>query len=84
MATASKPVSQDLPITVSISQLSSRRSAPLHVTGQPIEALTLGETFLPKDVIWEYLESLKEIYTVEVSLQHSTQALYAATDPAEV
>ncbi|KAH0547551.1 hypothetical protein FGG08_000276 [Glutinoglossum americanum] len=35
------------------------------VAGQPIEVLTLGETSLPKDVIWEYLESLKEIYAAE-------------------
>ncbi|KAI9769011.1 MAG: hypothetical protein M1839_003841 [Geoglossum umbratile] len=33
--------------------------------GQPVEVVALGKTSLPKDVIWEYLESLKEIYAPE-------------------
>ncbi|KAI9763295.1 MAG: hypothetical protein M1840_000777 [Geoglossum simile] len=33
--------------------------------GRPMEVVTLGKTSLPKDIIWEYLESLKEIYAAE-------------------
>ncbi|RFU31262.1 hypothetical protein B7463_g5055, partial [Scytalidium lignicola] len=33
--------------------------------GRPIEIISLGKTDLPIDVILEYLESLKEIYTAE-------------------
>lgn len=33
--------------------------------GQPLQRLNLGKTQLPKDVITQYLESLREIYTVE-------------------
>jgi hypothetical protein len=36
--------------------------------GAPMEVLHLGKTSLPEDVIFEYLESLKEIYTAEVFL----------------
>jgi hypothetical protein len=34
--------------------------------GQPMKRITLGKTSLPMDVIMEYLESLKEIYTFDV------------------
>ncbi|KNG52511.1 duf862-domain-containing protein [Stemphylium lycopersici] len=33
--------------------------------GQPMEVIKLGQTALPLEVILEYLESLKEIYTAE-------------------
>lgn len=35
--------------------------------GHPLQELPLGMTELPMDVIEEYLDSLREIYTVEVS-----------------
>lgn len=35
--------------------------------GRPMEIIDLGTTSLPQDVIAEYLTSLKEIYTIEVS-----------------
>jgi hypothetical protein len=35
--------------------------------GRPMEVITLGQTALPMEVILEYLESLKEVYTAEVS-----------------
>ena len=34
--------------------------------GRPMEVIPLGTTQLPLEVISEYLESLKEIYTIEV------------------
>jgi len=34
--------------------------------GQPLQILNLGKTDLPMDVIMEYLESLKGIFTAEV------------------
>ena len=34
--------------------------------GQPMEMVTLGKTHLDMEVILEYLESLKTIYTAEV------------------
>jgi desumoylating isopeptidase 1 len=34
--------------------------------GQPIQSLKLGTTQLPMEIIVEYLESLRPIYTVEV------------------
>ena len=33
-----------------------------------MEVIDLGESSLPQDVILEYLSSLKEIYTAEVSM----------------
>ena len=33
--------------------------------GQPMEIIDMGETHLPMDVIMDYLESLKEVYTAE-------------------
>jgi hypothetical protein len=33
--------------------------------GKPLEVVELGKTNLPMDVIMEYLESLKEVYTAE-------------------
>lgn len=35
--------------------------------GQPMRRLHLGKTDLPMDVIQQYLESLRKIYTVDVS-----------------
>lgn len=35
--------------------------------GRPMEIIRLGRSDLPLDVILEYLESLKQIYTAEVS-----------------
>lgn len=35
--------------------------------GRPMEIIKLGQTALPMEVILEYLESLKKIYTPEVS-----------------
>ncbi len=35
--------------------------------GRPMEVISLGTTDLPLDVVREYLESLKQIYTAEVS-----------------
>jgi hypothetical protein len=34
--------------------------------GKPMQIIQLGETQLPEDVILEYLDSLREIYTAEV------------------
>jgi hypothetical protein len=34
--------------------------------GRPMEVVKLGQTALPMEVILEYLESLKTIYTAEV------------------
>lgn len=38
--------------------------------GRPMEVIKLGQTALPMEVILEYLESLKKIYTPEVSELH--------------
>lgn len=35
--------------------------------GQPLERIHLGKTEMPMEVILEYLDSLKHIYTPEVS-----------------
>jgi desumoylating isopeptidase 1 len=37
--------------------------------GQPMEIVELGTTGLPLDVIMEYLDSMKEIFTPEVRFQ---------------
>ena len=34
--------------------------------GKPMEVISMGRTELPIEIILEYLESLKEIYTAEV------------------
>jgi hypothetical protein len=34
--------------------------------GQPMKEMYLGKTELPMDVIMEYLDSLRQVYTVEV------------------
>ena len=34
--------------------------------GRPMEVISMGTTQLPLEVILEYLESLKAIYTIEV------------------
>ena len=38
--------------------------------GRPLEQLHLGSCQLPMDVIEEYLDSLREIYTVAVGFPH--------------
>ena len=35
--------------------------------GRPLQKMNLGRTELPMDVIMEYLESIRQIYTGEVS-----------------
>jgi hypothetical protein len=35
--------------------------------GRPLQEIYLGKTQLPMDVVEEYLDSLREIYTVDVS-----------------
>lgn len=37
--------------------------------GKPMEVISMGKTDLPIEVILEYLESLKAIYTMEVNYQ---------------
>lgn len=37
--------------------------------GRPMEVIKLGQTALPMEVVLEYLESLKEVYTPEVLFQ---------------
>ena len=37
--------------------------------GKPMEIIPMGTTHLPMEVILEYLESLKTIYTMEVGCQ---------------
>ena len=34
--------------------------------GRPMEVIKLGQTSLPIEIVLEYLESLKEVYTAEV------------------
>lgn len=34
--------------------------------GRPMEVINLGSTELPVEIVLEYLESLKEVYTAEV------------------
>lgn len=36
--------------------------------GRPLQELPLGRTELPMEVIQEYIDSLRDIYTVEVSI----------------
>ena len=36
--------------------------------GQPMETIPLGQTQLPFEVILEYLDALKQVYTIEVSI----------------
>ena len=40
--------------------------------GRPLQEIFLGRTELPMDVVEEYMDSLREIYTVEVSFSHQT------------
>ena len=35
--------------------------------GQPMETIPLGQTQLPMEIILEYLDALKQVYTMEVS-----------------
>lgn len=41
--------------------------------GQPMRVIELGKTELPMEVIMDYVESMKEVYTAEVSHQFSTK-----------
>ena len=38
--------------------------------GRPMQVIELGKTKLPMEVIMEYLDSLKEIYTAQVMIQN--------------
>lgn len=42
--------------------------------GKPMRIVELGKTELPMEVIIDYLESLKEIYTAQVRAANSTEA----------
>lgn len=44
--------------------------------GKPMQIIDLGITNLPMDVIMEYLESLREVYTEEVSRIHQALCQY--------
>ena len=44
--------------------------------GRPMQVLDLGETQLPFDVILEYIESLKEIYTFAVRYVFASATKY--------
>ena len=46
--------------------ISTIRPGSSHL-GRPLERIHLGQTQLPIEIILEYLDSLKEIYTPEVS-----------------
>lgn len=46
---------------------------PLTFIGAPMEIIRLGKTSLPEDVISEYLDSLKQIYTAEVGATLDTR-----------
>lgn len=35
--------------------------------GQPMQRIVLGQTSLPMDIIYEYLDSVRPIFTLEVS-----------------
>lgn len=48
--------------------------------GKPLQEIYLGRTELPMDVIEEYLDSLREIYTVEVCLRQSFSARSIVTN----
>ena len=43
--------------------------------GQPLQRLKLGTTNLPMDIVHEYLDSVRSIFTVEVSPTHCKQRL---------
>lgn len=46
--------------------------------GQPMQRLLLGKTELPMEVIEPYLDSLREIYTVQVSALMNLSPLWQA------
>ena len=46
--------------------------------GRPMETISMGQTQLPIEVILEYLESLKAIYTTEVFVHFFSAALSPA------
>jgi hypothetical protein len=48
--------------------------------GQPMQKLLLGQTTLPMDVIMDYLESIKSIYTPQVSRRDSQPMRLSLTD----
>ena len=37
--------------------------------GKPMEMIPMGTTHLPLDIILEYLDTLKEVYTMEVGVR---------------
>ncbi len=45
--------------------------------GRPMEIVSLGQTSLPPDIISEYLESLRDIYTPEVFVTYCGVNKYA-------
>ncbi len=46
--------------------------------GKPMEVIPMGTTHLPVEIILEYLESLKEIYTTEVRvMQYELVTIHA-------
>lgn len=47
--------------------------------GRPMEVIPMGRTDLPLEIILEYLESLKQVYTAEVGLTWPTPPLHLCT-----
>lgn len=47
--------------------------------GRPMEVISMGRTDLPLEIILEYLESLKQVYTVEVGLTWLTPVFHPST-----
>ncbi len=43
--------------------------------GRPMEVIPMGRTDLPLEIILEYLESLKQVYTAEVGLTGHTPSI---------
>lgn len=48
--------------------------------GQPLEKIRLGTTNLPLDIIDEYLDSLRPIFTLEVGYNDSCSSKYFFSD----
>jgi len=47
--------------------------------GRPMEVIPMGRTDLPLEIILEYLESLKQVYTTEVILTRHTPSIHLNT-----
>ena len=47
--------------------------------GRPMEVVKMGRTELPLEVILEFLESLKQVYTVEVRCPANRSVLFKLT-----